>query len=256
MSLDPSPSPSPGEIPPEARSGLPLVFDPPVGDVRLLPATSDQPLALAVPRRDVLVVAGLPGAGKTTLLREVAGAGDLVLDPQQLGDRLTRKLPAWIPYRCYRPVVHVWHRGGVVVRLVRGDDGLIIHEPGGRPRWRRRLVRLARRRGSAVHLLVVRADPRQAEEGRIGRQRTLPKGRVARHEAEWADMLEEIAHGWATSRLAAEGFAGCTLLPRSAVPYMTTLRRPVEVVLPGPVITSSNESGSSPQRPRRRASRR
>jgi hypothetical protein len=230
VALDPSLSP--GEIPPEARSGLPAVFDPPVGDVRTLPATSDRPMALAVPRRDVLVVAGLPGAGKTTLLREVAGAGDLVLDPQQLGDRWRRSLPPWVPYRWYRPAVHAWHRGGVVVRLIRGDDGLIIHEPGGRPRWRRRLVALASRRGSAVHLLVGRADPQQAEEGRIDRQRTLPQGRAARHEAEWAEMLEEIAHGWPASRLAAEGFAGCTLLPRSAVPYMTTLRRPVEVAPP------------------------
>jgi len=200
--------------------------------VRVLPSTSDRPLALAVPRRDVLVVAGLPGAGKTTLLREVAGAGDLVLDPQQLGDRWQRNLPSWIPYRWYRPAVHAWHRAGVVVRLVRGDDGLIIHEPGGRPRWRRRLVGLARSRGSAVHLLVVRADAQQAEEGRVARQRTLPQGRAARHEAEWAEMLEEIAHGWPTSRLAAEGFTGCTLLPRSAVPFMTTLRRPVEVTPP------------------------
>lgn len=230
VALDPSPAP--GEVPPEIRSGTPRVFDPGVGDVRILPATSDRPMALAVPRRDVLVVAGLPGAGKTTLLREVAGAGDLVLDPQQLGDQLSRRLPAVVPYRWYRPVVHAWHRASVVVRLVRGDDGLIIHEPGGRPRWRRRLVGLARSRGSAVHLLVVRADPEEAEAGRVHRQRTLPKGRAARHEQEWADMLEEIAAGWSASRLAAEGFAGCTLLPRSAVPLMTTLRRPVEVAPP------------------------
>jgi hypothetical protein len=228
----PAPTPSPDDVPPEVRSGSPRVFDPAIGDVCLLPATSDRPMALAVPRRDVLVVAGLPGAGKTTLLREVAGAGDLVLDPQELGDHLRRKLPSWVPYRWYRPVVHVWHRGGVVVRLVRGDDGLIIHEPGGRPRWRRHLVRLARSRGSAVHLLVVRADPAEAEEGRHRRQRTLPRGRAARHELEWAEMLEEISHDWRSSRLAAEGFAGCTLLPRSAVPFMTALRRPVDVAPP------------------------
>jgi hypothetical protein len=202
-----------------------------VGDVRLLPATSDRPLALAVPRRDVLVVAGLPGAGKTTLLREVAGVGDVVLDPQRLGDRVRTRVP-WLPYRLYRPIVHLAHRAGVVVRLLRGDDGLIIHEPGGRPRWRRRLLSLAQARGSAVHLLVVRADPGEAEAGRIDRRRTLPEGRAERYEQEWAAMLEEIGDGWATSRLAAEGFTGCTLLPRSAVPMMTTLRRPVEVAEP------------------------
>lgn len=221
------PTPPPGEGLPRGRSGAPRVIDPPLGDVRLLPRTPDRPLALAIPRRDVLVVAGLPGAGKTTLLREVAGAGDLVLDPQRLSDRLRRRLP-WFPYGVYRPVVHTIHRAHVVIALTRGDDGLIIHEPGGRPRWRRRLVRLARCRGSAVHLLVVKADPGEAAAGRVRRRRTLPEGWAARYEREWAAILDEMMDGWSASRLAAEGFAGCTVLPRSAIPMMTALRRPVE----------------------------
>jgi predicted kinase len=199
------------------------VIDPPRGDVRVLPSHPDGRLSLAVPRRDVLVVAGLPGAGKTTLLRAVARPDDVVLDPQQVGDALTRALPG-VPYRALRGIVHVAHRTRVLLALSRGTDGLIIHEPGGRPRWRRQLVSAARRTGRDVHLLVVQAAPGDAEAGRIRRRRTLPSGGAARYERVWGELSAELQHGWAGSRLAAEGFTGCTVLPRSAILAMVSVR--------------------------------
>lgn len=192
-------------------------------DVCALPGHPATPLALAVPLRDVLVVAGLPGAGKTTLLRAVAGDRDVVLDPQLLAERVQAALPA-VPYALYRPVVHTLHRVLVLRALLTGVDGLIVHEPGARPRWRRLLVSVARRRGRRVQLLVVRAEPDEAAAGRVKRARTLSARRAERHVREWTGLCAELEHGWAGSRLAAEGFVGCTLLPRSAVPSVVSVR--------------------------------
>lgn len=212
----------PDGLPPRPDD-TPTVIDLPAGDVLALPATPTSPIALAVPRPDVLVVAGLPGAGKSTLLRSAADGRDVVLDPERLAAPLRAALP-WIPYGVLRPLVHVAHRVRVVYELTRGTGSLVVHEPGARPRWRQELVRLARHRGRHVHLLVVLADPEVAEAGRVRRARTLPARLAARHERVWAGLADELAHGWAGSRLAGEGFTGCTLLPRSAVPYVTSLR--------------------------------
>lgn len=218
-----APAGPPGEVSPGSADHAPLVIEPPLNGVRELPREPAEPLVLAVPRQDVLVVAGLPGAGKTTLLRAVADSQDVVLDPQLFVDVVRERLPR-VPYPLFRPAVHTLHRTRVMLALLRGTESLIIHEPGGRPRWRRRLVAAARRRGHAVHLLVVHADPVEAQVGRIRRRRTLPARRARRYEREWAGLFDEIGKGWAGSQLASEGFAGCTLLPRSAIPAVTGVR--------------------------------
>jgi hypothetical protein len=218
-----APSLPPGRGSSESPAGPPRVIDPPRGDVCFVPDRPDGRLSLAVPRRDVLVVAGLPGAGKTTLLRAVARPEDVVLDPEPLGDAFRRALPG-VPYRAFRPVVHIAHRARVLLALRRGTDGLIIHEPGGRHRWRRRLVSAARHGGRDVHLLVVQAAPREAEAGRIRRRRTLPSGGAARYERVWGELSEELHQGWHGSRLEAEGFVGCTVLPRSAILAVVSVR--------------------------------
>lgn len=214
----PSKRPSPSALHP-----VPVPISLPVGDIRVLPESPSAPVALAVPPGDVLVVAGLPGAGKSTLLRSAAGERDVVLDPERLSTPLRRMMPG-IPYRLVRPFVHTVHRLRVLYELARGTQHLIIHEPGARPHWRRLLARAVRSRGRAVHLLVILADPTAAAAGRVRRARTLPAPLAARHERAWSTLCDELAHGWASSRLAAEGFTGCTLLPRSAIPAIISLR--------------------------------
>ncbi|MDQ1287803.1 MAG: hypothetical protein QG622_1368 [Actinomycetota bacterium] len=211
---------------PSNTSLAPTLIDLPVDGVRLLPAFPPGTLTLAVPTDDVLVVAGLPGAGKSTLLRGSTGPDDVVLDPQLLSDRLRTVLPG-VPYGLLRPAVHLAHRIRVLTALSRGTQNLIIHEPGGRYLWRRRLVWFARMRGRTVHLLVVLAEPATAEAGRIRRARTLPAHWAMRHEREWERLRSELTRGWTGSTLAGEGFTGCTFLPRSAVPAVVSLRAPV-----------------------------
>ena len=79
-------------------------------------------------RRDLLVVAGLPGAGKTTMLRHAAGALP-VLDSDDVRASLSAALPAAMPYRCYRLLVHAWHRCRIVARSLRTDGPVVVHEP-------------------------------------------------------------------------------------------------------------------------------
>jgi hypothetical protein len=201
----------------------PQLIDLPLGGLRRLPGSPVSPLALSVPPGDVLIVAGLPGAGKTTLLRAAAGVDDVVLDPQEVSERLPAGLRA-IPYGAIRPAVHAVHRLLVLSELARGTRFLVIHEPGGYRRWRRLLVWLARRRGRSVHLLVIVTDPATARAARVRRARTLPPRRATRHEREWALLHGELARGWPGSRLAREGYSGCTLLPRSAIPAVVSLR--------------------------------
>jgi hypothetical protein len=68
---------------------------------------------LHIGARDLVVVAGLPGAGKSTLLHRVRIHGRArVLDPEQVADAVARAvgpLPWDVPYRAYRPLVHIVH---------------------------------------------------------------------------------------------------------------------------------------------------
>src|SRR5689334_20691738 len=111
---------------------------------------------LTYERDAVLVVAGIPGAGKTTLLRRLfPGGGDvLVLDSDQTRS-FWRRYFKQVPYRYWRPVVHVTHYARLI-RALRGPGPIVVHECATRP-WARRLIfRTARR---PVHLLLLDVSP-------------------------------------------------------------------------------------------------
>src|ERR1700760_558268 len=89
-----------------------------------------EPTTIELGPRDMLVVAGLPGAGKTTMLHHAA-PGLPVLDSDQVRERLASVVPS-VPYRCYRPVVHAWHRLRIVRRALVVRGPLVVHEPSTR----------------------------------------------------------------------------------------------------------------------------
>jgi AAA domain len=137
------------------------------------------PAVLRLPPAALLVVAGVPGAGKTTLLARVLAPGSLVLDPEPIRDRYSRRLGR-LPYRLWRPLVHAEHFLRVLLALP-GRTGLIVHDTGTRG-WRRRLlVTLARRCGRTGHLLLLDVTAEAALEGQRRRRRTLRRSAFATH---------------------------------------------------------------------------
>ncbi|QXV59488.1 AAA family ATPase [Amycolatopsis sp. TNS106] len=153
-------------------------------------------IAFRLGRRDLLVVAGIPGAGKTTLLSRAA-TGDLpVLDSDQVRARLRARLPSALPYRFYRPVVHLWHRARVV-RFALADGGpLIVHEPSTRATTRGLLALLGLVSRRPVRLLWLDVTPEDARAGQVARGRVIRRHSFARHVKRAEKLRGALRDGW------------------------------------------------------------
>ncbi|KRV49396.1 ATP-binding protein [Wenjunlia vitaminophila] len=163
--------------------------------------------ALCYPVGDVVVVSGLPGSGKSTLIdRTVAGARGTVrcLDSQEVRERWERRLPRWVPYLVYRPVVRVAHYCRLL-RAARSGLSLVVHDCGSVPWVRSGLARLARRRGRGMHLLVLDVPPEVAVEGQRARGRRVSDHAFARHRRACQRLVEGAVR--------AVGAAGSALPP-------------------------------------------
>lgn len=139
---------------------------------------------------DLVLVGGVPGAGKTTAIAQACHDLDHVrtVDPEQIAQYLHR-LPARVPYRAFRWLVHLLHTLRVLVHLIGGPvDGrrLVVHDPGTRARRRSLYLRLAHLRGWRTVLLYIDVDRSTAREGQLRR------GRVVRsfdeHWARWQHL--------------------------------------------------------------------
>ena len=153
-------------------------------------------MLLAPDSRDVVVVAGLPGAGKTTL----TAAEPRALDSDRVRAAWAPRLRQ-LPYPLWRPLVHAWH-WLVLWRALGRPEGVVVVRPFTAGWMRRAVLRRARRRHPAVHLLVVAATPAQARAGQAARGRAVGARAMARHERRWAeaDFTREC---WTTVLVAA-----------------------------------------------------
>lgn len=132
--------------------------------------------------RALVLVAGLPGAGKSTLLRRVAPAdGIAVIDSEWQRDRLARVLPVSVPYRRYRPLVHLLHRVAVVRAAVAGPRVVAVHLPATGAFLRALVALLAALTGRVAHLVWLDVDPEVALRGQAGRGRVVSSGCFAAH---------------------------------------------------------------------------
>src|SRR5437763_6200387 len=138
-----------------------------------------EPTVIELGPRDMLVVAGLPGAGKTTMLHHAA-PGLAVLDSDQVRARLAAVVPA-VPYRCYRPVVHAWHRLRVVGRAVAVAGPIVVHEPSTRASTRALLALVGGLTGRPVRLLFLDVTAAEALAGQRSRGRLVRPRSFARH---------------------------------------------------------------------------
>ncbi|WP_410640465.1 AAA family ATPase [Amycolatopsis sp. lyj-346] len=183
-----------------------------------------EPTVIELGPRDLLVVAGLPGAGKTTMLRHAA-VGLPVLDSDQVRERLGAVVPPSVPYRCYRPVVHTWHRLRIVGRAIGEDGPIVVHEPSTRASTRALLAVVGVLSGRSVRLLFLDVPAEVALAGQRSRGRVVRPRSFARHvrrAGKWREDLlaDQVPAGWrsvqvidrpqaARTRLVAKLLVGC-----------------------------------------------
>ncbi|MET9811813.1 AAA family ATPase [Streptomyces sp. NPDC006355] len=172
------------------------------------------PRALLFGPRDLIVVTGLPGSGKSTLMRRTV-PGPRV-DSQDTRDRWDRRMPRFLPYAVYRPLVRLAHYAGLR-RALRGGEGVVVHDCGTQAWVRRWLAREARRRGGTLHLLLLDVTPEQALAGQRDRGRGVSRYAFLRHRAATNRLLRAVEAGDLPS-----GCGGAILVDRDAA---NTLRR-------------------------------
>lgn len=166
------------------------------------------PRALLFGPRDLVVVTGLPGSGKSTLMhRAVPGHR---IDSQDTRDRWDARVPRFLPYALYRPLVRLAHYAGLR-RALRTGGGVVVHDCGTQNWVRGWLAREARRRGGTLHLLLLDVTPETAREGQRERGRGVSRHAFGRHRRTTARLLAAAERGELPA-----GTGSATLLDRPA----------------------------------------
>lgn len=192
-----------------ADAGLGLVRD-----LRGPAVRTPQPLAFAA--GDIVVVSGLPGGGKSTLIKRAAAEGGAV-DSQDTRERWERSMPAALPYAVYRPLVRAAHYWGLW-RILRSGASVVVHDCGTQSWVRGLLAAAARRRGRALHLLLLDSSPEEALSGQAARGRRVSAYAFARHRGAVARLLRDAEAGRPP-----QGCASVTLLDRASAATVTRI---------------------------------
>ncbi|MFF5444887.1 AAA family ATPase [Streptomyces sp. NPDC012888] len=191
-------------------AGAPAAARPTVRDLR---GRGAGPARLGFADGDIVVVSGLPGGGKSTLIKRTAA--ERGIDSQDVRERWERRMPAALPYAVYRPLVRLDHYAGLV-RALRSGRSVVVHDCGTQSWVRLLLGRAARRRGRALHLVLLDASPEEALAGQAVRGRGVSAYAFARHRAAASRLLRAAESG----RLPA-GCASAVLLDRPAASRLT-----------------------------------
>ncbi|GLF94788.1 AAA family ATPase [Streptomyces yaizuensis] len=173
------------------------------------------PRSLVFAAGDLVVLSGLPGSGKSTLIRRAApGRG---VDSQDTRDRWDARAPAFLPYALYRPLVRLAHYAGLR-RALRSGESVVVHDCGTQAWVRRWLAREARRRGTALHLVLLDVPPELARRGQRERGRGVSGYAFARHRRGVGRLITQVETGRPP-----QGCASAVLLDRDAATALTLL---------------------------------
>lgn len=165
----------------------------------------------------LLVVTGLPGAGKSTLMRRCARAP--LADSQAVRQRWAARLPRWVGYPLYRPLVRAEHYW-LLRRAVRAGGPLVVHDAGHQCWVRAWLARTARRDGRPVHLLVLAVTEDEALAGQADRGRRVTRYAQARH----ARAAHALQRRLTAANAPPRGFTSSLVLDRRAASLLTDIR--------------------------------
>ncbi|GGX53588.1 AAA family ATPase [Streptomyces chartreusis] len=150
------------------------------------------PHALLFGPEDLVVITGMPGSGKSTLMRRTVKG--LRIDSQDTRDRWDARMPGYLPYAVYRPLVRLAHYAGLR-RALRSGEGVVVHDCGTQAWVRGWLARAARRRGGTLHLLLLDVTPGTALEGQRERGRGVSRYAFLRHRRAASRLLRSAAKG-------------------------------------------------------------
>ncbi|MBT2420963.1 AAA family ATPase [Streptomyces sp. ISL-22] len=150
------------------------------------------PHALLFGPKDLVVITGLPGSGKSTLMRRTVKA--IRIDSQDTRDRWDARMPRFLPYAVYRPLVRLAHYVGLR-RALRTGEGVVVHDCGTQAWVRGWLAREARRRGGSLHLLLLDVSADTALEGQRERGRGVSRYAFLRHRRAAARLLSSVETG-------------------------------------------------------------
>ncbi|MEU3724586.1 AAA family ATPase [Streptomyces sp. NPDC031705] len=198
-----------GAVPAQRSAARPRAVG---GAVRDLRGQAARPHRLGFAAGDIVVVSGLPGGGKSTLIKRAAEAG---IDSQDTRERWERRMPAALPYAVYRPLVRAAHYRGLW-RELRSGASVVVHDCGTQSWVRGVLAAVARRRGRALHLLLLDTTAEEALSGQAARGRRVSSYAFARHRSAVARLLAAAESGRPP-----RGCTTTTLLDRPAAASLT-----------------------------------
>ncbi|MET9494934.1 AAA family ATPase [Streptomyces sp. NPDC006552] len=166
------------------------------------------PRLIAFTAGDLVVLSGLPGSGKSTLMRRAVTV--VRVDSQDTRERWAARLPRVVPYVLYRPLVRLAHYAGLW-RAMRSGASVVVHDCGTQAWVRRWVTRAARRRGAAVHLLLLDVPADTALDGQLERGRGVSRYAFARHRRAVGALVTSTERGELPA-----GIASAVLLDRAA----------------------------------------
>ncbi|MFG2980856.1 AAA family ATPase [Streptomyces sp. NPDC048258] len=186
----------------------------PVRDLRGLGVRGPRRLGFAA--GDIVVVSGLPGGGKSTLIKRAAAEG-AAIDSQDTRERWEQRMPGALPYAVYRPLVRAAHYWGLW-RTLRSGASVVVHDCGTQSWVRGLLAAAARRRGRALHLLLLDSSPAEALAGQAARGRRVSAYAFGRHRGAVTRLLRSAEAGHPPP-----GCASVTLLDRASAAAVTRI---------------------------------